>query len=430
MTPVDTGAPAGSGGLDISGGSASAIDSLLDAPDIQESSPAEAEPEAEEQAEPEQAEDTGEYDDLPSEEDSEIDPESIDLEGRNHYRVPPSRMKTFVQAKNFQNAIADIAPTVEAVQQLHQSASDFRAMQIEFQAGTPEAAGKFLEFWAGSPEGIGAVTQQLPVYLAERAQAGDQQALRTLTNLETMVHAADINRLYDQAAKTGDATDLWKAQMQDYLRNGKHRYETVQAIPRQDPAQVQRQQQQQREQALNARENQQIQNQWQSFDKQYLNGAKETSLQQEIEKAFAVVKGKYPEGVLSALKREAQAKVAEGLKSSFEWNRNHNLEAGDIQRDFANSLRANRPTKDVEPRANALVNDYRARAARLLPGIVKPLIAGQTERIVAESKATHQKLAAGAAKSAPGGSGRPAPRSITDRTNWKTASEGLEALLG
>lgn len=430
MTPVDTGAPAGSGGLDISGGSASAIDSLLDAPDIQESAPAEAEPEAEEQAEPESVEDTGEYDELPAEDDAEIDPESIDTHNRNHYKVPPTRMKAFIQAKNFQNAIADIAPTVEVVQQLHQSASDFRAMQIEFQAGTPEAAGKFLEFWAGSPEGIGAVTQQLPVYLAERAQAGDQQALRTLTNLETMVHTADINRLYAQAAKTGDATDLWKAQMQDYLRNGKHRYENVQAIPRQDPAQVQRQQQQQREQALNARENQQIQNQWQSFDKAYLNGAKETSLQQEIEKAFAVVKDKYPAGVLSALKREAQAKVAEGLKSSFEWNRNHNLEAGDIQRDFANSLRANRPTKDVEPRANALVNDYRARAARLLPGIVKPLIAGQTERIVAESKATHQKLAAGAAKSAPGGSGRPAPRSITDRTNWKTASEGLDALLG
>lgn len=429
MTPVDTGAPAGSGGLDISGGSASAIDSLLDAPDTQESE-VQADP-VQEESDPIQEEEPGEDVDLQETEDGEdIDPDSIDTDNRNHYRVDPNRMKKFITANKFMNAIADIAPTVEAVQQLHQSASDFRAMQIEFQAGTPEAAGKFLEFWAGSPEGIGAVTQQLPVYLAQKAAAGDQQALQTLTSLETMVHTADINRLYAQAAKTGDATDLWKAQMQDYLRNGKHRYETVQAIPRQDPAQIQRQQQQQREQALNARENQQIQNQWQSFDKQYLNGAKETSLQQEIEKAFAVVKDKYPAGVLSALKREAQAKVAEGLKSSFEWNRNHNLEIGDIQRDFERSLRANMPTKDVEARAKARVDEYRSRAASLLPGIVKPLINGQTERIVAESNATHKKLAAGAAKSAPGGSGRPAPRSITDRTNWKTASEGLEVLLG
>lgn len=425
MTPTaETGAPAGGSGYDFD----SSIDSAFsDQPDTgAETTEEPVAPEPEPEPEPLTEEET-EPAELPDDEEQDIDPESLD-QNRNHYRVPPNRMKAFVQAKNFMKAIEEYAPTVEAVKDLHQNASDFRAMQIEFQSGQPEAVSKFLDFWGSAPEGLAALSHKLPEYLATNNPAALQQ-------LEGRVHQATVTRAYDRAARVaagGDskaaAAELYKAQSLEYALTGKFRYNSAAEIPRVDPAKTQESALQQREQALARQQDQFITNQWSGFDKQNLSGAKESSLQQEIDKAFAPVKDSYQPGVLAALKREASAKVQEALKGSFEWDRNHNLEVAGLKREFYNSIRSGKAT-NAEPQAQALVNDYRSRAARVLPSIVRPLINGATQKVVAQNQATHQKLAAGAAKSAPGGSGRPAPRSITPMQPRQSVSDRLDELL-
>jgi hypothetical protein len=427
MTPQDSGGSS-AGGYDVS----SAIDAAFESPagdtgdtggtgDVQD--------QPQEQPLQAQPEDTGENIELPSEDDAEIDPESIDLNGRSHYRATPAQMKSFLQARKFQQSIADIVPNVEAAQDLHQRASDMRAMEIEFSRGTPEGVNKFLNHWSQSPEGLSAVVANLPYFLATKAQNGDQQALRTLNHMEGIVHSADVSNFYEKAAKTGNPADLWKAQTQDYIHNGKYKYATVNDIPREDAAQVQRRQQQARDQQLTIRENQYIDRQWKTFDAQSLTGAKENLRQQAVDTAFKTVEKAYSADSLAALKDRAIKKVDEALNSNPEWERKHRLETEDIQTEYARALRANQQT-NAGARAQALVNDYQARLTRALPGIVKPLINAQTKDMVGQNKALHQKLAAGAAKSAPGGGGRPAPQSIAPmRQGRQSAADRIEEIF-
>lgn len=421
MTPSVPATPSAEvgGGFDLD----SHLDSVLDAPDTSaEPEQVDDQPiEQEQPAEEAPAEDAVEQ---PEEVDSDADPEEefIDEAGRKRYHVKPERMKGFVQAKNFMRAVEEYVPTVEAAKELHANASDFRAMQIEFQSGEPEAVGKFLDFWGSSPEGLNALTTELPAYLAK---AGNNQALQAL---EQRISGALVSRAYSKAAQTGDAGDLYRAQSMDFAHNGKYRFKTVDEIPKRQPQQDAQTELQRREQEINRQHETFVNARWADFDKQALTGAKDTALDSEIEKAFAPVKASYPPAVLSALKREAKAGVEDALKKTFEWSRNHDLEARDIQRDFTRALKANKPT-NVEPRATALVNDYKSRAARVLPSIVKPLIADATKSVVERSTATHQKLAAGAQKTAPGGGGKPAPRSIVPVKQGQSVHDRLDDIF-
>jgi hypothetical protein len=243
-----------------------------------------------------------------------------------------------------------------------------------------------------------------------------------------MVLRAKTNEAYDKARQTGDPNDLYRAQALDFSINGKY-HESLDKIPQRQQAQPQDRIQQERQQ-LEQQRNEFATQRWQEFDTAVISGAKEAALNGAVDSAFKQFESVFAgsPGLLSAAKREATAQVQKELEKQFEWNRNQTVEEKDIQRDFLKAIRSGQKT-NLEPRAAALVDAYKARVSRALPGIVKSLIGERTQTVMQQSAQTHQRLAAGAQKASPGAGGKAVPRDIFPSQNWKTPGEGLDALL-
>lgn len=355
------------------------------------------------------------------------DEQFTDDAGRKYYNVKPERMRGFVTAKNFVKAIEEFAPTVEDAKAHFEGASDFRAMQSMFDSAEPQALGQFMNYWhKGSPEAFSAMAQRLPAFLASQA-TNNPLAAQALGNIESQVNRVTINRIYDKARETGDPDDFKLAQAVDYAINGKY-LETPDQIPTRQRQVDPQDQIRQREQQQDQREQQFANQRWEEFDKNYISGAKNTALTSAVDAAFKVAEQAFPAGILKAAKREAIAQITEAIEKSFEFNRNQKVETSDIQRDLVRAIRSG-STTNLEPRAARLVEEFKARVNRVLPGIVKPLIGDATKGVVQQSQATHNRLATGAQKTAPGAGGKPSPKDIFPKPNWKSVSEGLDALL-
>jgi len=434
MTPEVPVSPSADAGSFSS--ASSLLDSVLDAP-TQQSAPEPPqqsapepppEPEQVEQAEeaPEQVEEQTSDEEAIVDDDNEASEEFTDDAGRKYYNVKPNRMREFVNAKNYLKAVEEFAPTVEAAKANYESASDFRAMQVLFDSGQPESLNQFMNYWAtGSPEGFGEMAKSLPAFLA--SQAGQNPvAAQALHQIESQVHRVTVARAYEKAQATGDPKDLYAAQSIDFAINGKF-HESLDKIPARQQPQPQ-DQIRVREQQIEQREQQFANQRWQDFDNQYITGAKDSALTAAVEAAFAPAASAFPAGLLSAAKREAIAQIKDSIEKNFEFSRNQKVETSDIQRDLVRAIRSGQTT-NLEPRAARLVEEFKARVNRVLPGIVKPLIGDATKSVMQQSQATHNRLATGAKKVAPGAGGKPAPRDIF-KPNWKSASEGLDALLG
>jgi hypothetical protein len=428
--PMSSSADAGS-----YGSTSDALDSVLDAPSTQQSAPElpqqqTPEPEAEYQAEDatEQGEAEAASDESIVDEDGH-DEQFTDEAGRKYYNVKPDRMRGFVSAKNFVKSIEEFAPTVADAKAHYEGASDFRAMQSMFDSAEPESMNQFMNYWhKGSPEAFGSMAQRLPAFLASQA-GSNPMAAQALNQIEAQVHRVTINRAYDKAQQTGDKDDFLSAQALDYAINGRY-IETMDRIPSRQRQVDPQDQMRQREQQIDQREAQFANQRWQEFDKSYISGAKDAAINSAVDAAFKVAESAYPAGILKATKREAIVQIQESIeKNSFEFSRNQKVETSDIQRDLVRAIRSGQAT-NLEPRAARLVEEFKARVNRILPSIVKPLIGDATKGVMQQSQATHNRLATGSQKTAPGAGGKPAPRDIFPKPNWKTASEGLDALLG
>ncbi len=436
MTPEVPSSPAAAGGGEFSSAS-SMMDSLLDTPSISsvpETKQAAPEPPVQRTAEvaeqPEvQEEQVEDQIEDPNDEDFDPDEEFVDQEGRKRYHVKPPRMAKLVAANKAWSQVAEFAPTVDAAREHYQAASDFRALQSDFASGEPEGVQNFMGYWSqGAPEAFQAMATQLPNYLATLASRGDQGSVQALRAIEGQVHRATIATAYDKAAQTKDPKDFYAAQALDFAINGKY-IETADKIPVRQQQQPDRTQQERQrfDQERTRFENQR----WQEFDTNAITGAKETSLKSAVEAAFKPFEGAFQgtPGLMAAAKREATAKVQEEITKQFEWNRNQTVEQKDIQRDFLKAIRTGEKT-NLSQRAEQLVNEYKARVSRVLPGIVKSLIGEQTKTVMQQSAKTHENLARGANKTSPGSGGKAVPRDIFPTQNWKTPGEGLDALLG
>ena len=417
------------------GNTSDALDSMFDGASTQQSSSelsqqqSEPEPEQEYQAEdgtePLEAEASS---DEPVVDEDGRDEQFTDDAGRKYYNVKPDRMRGFVNAKNFVKSIEEFAPTVEDAKAHYEGASDFRAMQSMFDSAEPESLTQFMDYWQkGSPEAFGSMAQRLPAYLASQA-SNNPMAAQALGQIEAQVHRVTINRVYDRARETGDRDDFLSAQALDYAINGRY-IETMEKIPSRQRQFDPQSEMRQREQQIDQRETQFANQRWQEFDRNYISGARDTVLTSAVDAAFRGAEQAFPAGILKAAKREAIAQINESIEKNFEFNRNQKVETSDIQRDLVRAIRSGQTT-NLEPRAARLVEEFKARVTRILPGIVKPLIGDATKGVVQQSQATHNRLATGAQKTAPGAGGKPTPRDIFPKPNWKSASEGLDALLG
>lgn len=361
--------------------------------------------------------------------DEEAEPEQVDENGRNAYKMSADRMARFVQAKKLQDGIAEFAPSVEAARQHYERASDFDTMESDFRnpgemvdhnGQQVPAARAWLEHWAGvSPEGIGAVAEMLPQFLAE---SGNTQ---TLSRLEGVFSRGIVGGLYNKAARSGDPEDLARAQNADFALHGKFR-EKIEA-PQQRTAQDSLQQ---REQQIQQRENATVAREWKAFDSQHLSGAKDAAMKSSLDSIFEKpeIKGAFPASILAAVRNQVATEIQQRLASDQEWNRNHGIRLRDIQSNFTQAVRSNKET-NLTPQAKALVDDYSAKVRREIFAVAKPLLRDATQNAVKSNQAVHQRFAAGAARTAPSGSGSPVRRSIAPVPRGQSSRELIDSAL-
>lgn len=425
---------------DFSGTFDSAFDDI--SPDTSSTSA----PEAPAPETPEQTDNSVPDTSLELSDDTDLDadqPEQIQQDGKNAYKMTEAHMKGLTQARDYMNAVQDILPTPDAARDAYQAASDFRAMEMDFRnpdalVDMPDgskmtAAEAWMEHWAGvSPEGMAAVGQKMLGFLEK---TGNQQVLRAV---EGQVSNALVNRTYNQARQAVDQfgadsqqakNAIYKAQALDYAINGKHR--TIDQLPKVDPNQNRVSELERREQAQRQREDAAVTQQWKSAEAQHISGPKDAALSKQVDAILTPLKDKFTPKVFQSMRKEIVSEAQQALKGQFEWSRNHSLEIQDIQREFQKAQRTGQPTNNLGQRVQALVQDYDSRLTRIIPSIAKSFISDATKQTVSQNEATHRQLANGARQAAPSGGGRPTPRSIVPPIRpGASVRDSLDAILG
>ncbi len=365
------------------------------------------------------------------------EPEEVEQDGRQAYKMSKGRMDRFQAAHKFQQAVSEIGlDSVESAQQLYQAASDAQAMEMDFrnplaQVQMPDgsqttAINAFLDHWHGtSPDGMAALATNILPFMAQKAP-------QVVRQIEGQVSTVLVSRAYNQAQAVesqqpgSDAAKaaLYKAQSLDYALNGKHK--TLDQLPKQNPQNQQMSDLQRREQDLNRREKMTLDNQWNQFDAAQVSGAKTKALDEAVDGALKIVQGKFSPKVLGSMRNSILNEAQQALKSQFEWNRNHGLEEQDIQREFRQALKTGQRT-NVEPRVQALVQDYKARLSRIVPSIARGYIQDATTQAVASNRQTHDRARA-SQQTAPSGNGRAPNRGAQGK--FTSVEQGLDAIFG
>lgn len=365
---------------------------------------------------------------VPPAEDDEEDESLESIKDGKKYRVNSTKMKRLLEASKIVKAASEhFDPTPEAIESHYKDATVLRHMAADFKTADPQSMNDFLHHWSlESPEALAAMAQAVPAFLARN---GMNSPLRAI---ETQVQNALVSRAYSEVAQIAatpaaersksDAAKLYRAQTLDYAVNGSYKKD---AEIQQMAQQPQRPQIDQREQRLNQQEKNLHDTHWNNFDTNYVTGPRESILTTALDEAFKPFDGKYSDKVLKSLKASARTDVQEAISKRAEWKRNQDIELSDIQREFRQALKTNKRT-DLEPRITAVNSEYRNFISRQIPGVVKALTPGATKAVVADSQATHDRLARGARQTAPGAGGTAAPRSIKGQ-NYKEALDRVFA---
>jgi hypothetical protein len=373
--------------------------------------------------------------------DDEIADPEIDAQD-NRYRVSKGRMERFQQARQFQEAVSEYVPSVEAAKELYEAASDFSTMMLDFrnpynqvgtrQDGTPIAAvDAFMDHWnETSPEGMAEMATRMLPYMAQKNPS-------VVARVEGQVTQVLVNRAYRaaqsiemQAPGSEQAKNalFWAQNLDASINHDKpgFKYKTFEELPR--PQQPQQTELQRREQIQRQRELTFENSQWQAFSQQNLEGAKTTALESAVDNALKIVKDKFTPKILGSMRSSILAEAQQALKQNFEWNRNHTLEEQDIQREFRQALRTNQRS-ELGQRVSNHVAEYANRVARVVPNIARAWIQDQTGQVIDQNRQLHARAATAARQTLPSGNGRPA---VNRAANGKFTSieQGLDAILG
>jgi hypothetical protein len=366
------------------------------------------------------------------------EPEQVEQDGRNAYRMSKGRMERFTNAAKFQEAISDFGiSSVQAAQELYEAASDANTMALDFKNPFAQVEGPngakvaaidaFMDHWHGtSPDGMAALATRMLPYLNERMP-------QVVRHIEGQVMTVQVNRAYSAAQQAESQAPgseqakaaLFKAQSLDYAINGRHK--ALADLPKLNPQQGQLSEIQRREQALQQNVQRYEDGQWKSFSAHNIDGAKQAALDSAVDNALKIVKDKFSPKVLGSMRNSILSEAQQALKKNFDWDRNHALEAQDIQREFRQALRTDQRTQ-IEPRVKAHVADYQARLSRIIPAIAKSYIQDATNQAVAANRQTHERAASASRQVSPSGSGRPAGRSPGGK--FTSIEAGLDAVLG
>ncbi len=327
-----------------------------------------------------------------------IEPDKITDGGKTwHFRE--NKARSLLAAQEFQRAVQETIPgaTLETVKGIYENSVIMEEFIGDYDSGDPARIGKVADFFfdnRANPESVMALAQQLP----DRLLASHPEAFRSLENAITQ---RTINRLYNEAAKSGDEQLLSLAQNLHFRHGGTfYKKEDLQAGPESALAERERRLQAdvQKFNSERTRESQQRTEQ----RRQEIDGMENTTIQEEIEKALEPVAVNFKD-------KPAWKHMTRDLAEAVEQARAANPV---FKRQFDSvKLRALRdPSEDAKKSVAAMIRQF---VAPIIGRQRKAVIEAETKSVLSASAAAHSKQLVASKRVETGGAASPTARSIS-----------------
>jgi hypothetical protein len=374
------------------------------------------------------------------------------------FRVSKDRMDDFQKWKSMGEQVIALAPSLDHIKQYRDNASDFRALDIDFQNGAADDASmdKFLDFWQGSMENDPAKQARLQAafvkmadripdrlrqvnpqaYVALQQKMLDTKALREQNpegygKVQGEVVRAALDAKYLEAAQKNDVEMFRQLQWADYHQTGKY-YKSMLEVPRPDPLMTEKQtldlQRSELEKRTQTFEQQQQDGRVKIWEhhKELLGNAERTGMDSLITDALKPALGRYNEQALEQFKVAIAANVEQQLRADYTWHRDRQIDLDQLGRDTLERLKNGQKLQDLKPRGDEYINEYLRVARPLVQRIAAQVVSAKTSSLVKQSQEKHDRLKA-SQKPGTAGGGTPTARPVTGPN--MTMEQKLDALL-
>lgn len=311
------------------------------------------------------------------------------------YQIPIDRWNQTNEAAKFAAQLQSRFPSVQEAEQAYSAAVDLQQMETDYLYGQNQDAEAVLNHWMGTnceDQNLRSQYEQafqrtfgerLPDFLANKSP--DLHKSVAIKFAQPYIDSA-----YQQAAQTGDADDLFRAQAIDYQLTGKFRTD---AAARTEPISPELQAIRNERAELQQMRNTAIDNDWKSADQTMLSGPKWQKFDESIATALKPAEGKFSPRVLGAIKNEVRGELLKQMKSDQDWVKAHNAAYSRIASQFRTARAQGGNGAALKPQIDAHIDNFMSRARQILPGLVKDLVADATAKAVADNQNKREQAA-------------------------------------
>ena len=313
-------------------------------------------------------------------------PNGMSQNGKRYW-YDVARAEKLLSGHKAWRAVEDAVPgaTVESIRQMHETQSMVDSMLADYNSGDLDP---FVTFWQReNPQAFTQMMMSAPQFLQQNAPQAYQA-------MEQRIHGGLVDRLYREGQRSGDDTKIAIAQHLDQMLTGKFR-DLTKAQPI-DALAEREAQLTQRERAINQQLERERQAKVQAF-LQDTDKAAEQSVTDLVNAELSKPQLKAFENSpqLNWLRRDLIEAVKSAEQANAPWLRQYEARRKEAQA---------RTSEQARQGLVAMKTEFaRGVIARTAPKLIKQA----TEAFIGKSVATHQKLAAAAAKKEPANTGMP-----------------------
>lgn len=305
----------------------------------------------------------------------------VSADGKS-YTVPATDLPRVQSAIQFSDAVGQFFSTPQQAQGAYQDASATRQMFNDWMYGTDNAVKSVLQHWAGATQqdpgtrmafqrSFSRMLQMAPDYL--KNSAPDAYSL-LVSSFGTRL----VQNLYEKAARSGNPDDLMDAQSVEWGLTGKYQDKP----PQLDPQAAKQAEFDQRVADFNARQEAGMRRDVNAFNQNTVEGAKLGQLDGMIAKQLESIKSRFPEVAFNDLVAGIHREVMDTLMKQGEWWTEHKQAFDKLINDYRLTWQNGSPGQGLQPHVQAYIQDFLARAQRLLPSIAQKRVnAATTARV-------------------------------------------------
>jgi hypothetical protein len=333
----------------------------------------------------------------PTQEAAEIQPETeaqpadanapwkLSEDGKN-YLMPKQEFARVQSAMKYFDTVGQLFSSPQEAQMASSQAGDLRQMSNDWMYGSDDTIRSVMNHWMGGnhqdPGARAAFQRSFGRMVGMAAQEMRQINPQAYQNLTSEVGKSLVDSLWERAAQTNDPNDIRSAQNVEWALSptGDYRKEPPKVDPQaQARADFERQQRDftQRQEAALKRDTM-------AFNQSAVEGAKMGRFGSEIDKVLAPVKGKFGDVAYADIKNGIHREVIDTLTKS-DWWTEHKQAFDQLVLDYQTGWRNGAPGRGLDSRIASYIQEFMARAGRILPSVAAKRVNAATQARVSSA---------------------------------------------